>query len=191
MPLRLTLVSHAATSALRAARFHADEPLDDRDGVVGNGTARASSLSSCGPELRTRQTADLLGLDAGVDEALRDCDYGRWTGSTLADLERDEPDAVLEWLRDPAAAPHGGESVLDLLERARRWLDDQAKLSSDRSIAHLVAVTHPAIIRAMVVVAIEATPDTFWRIDVSPLSCTVVQANGNRWNLRELGRSAP
>ena len=33
---------------------------------------------------------------------------------TLSEIVAHEPDAAEAWLRDPAAAPHGGEPVLDL-----------------------------------------------------------------------------
>jgi broad specificity phosphatase PhoE len=35
-----------------------------------------------------------------------------------------------------------------------------------------IVVTDPAIIRAAIVHAIEATPQSFWRIDIAPLSIT-------------------
>jgi broad specificity phosphatase PhoE len=66
------------------------------------------------PALRASQTADALKLDATVEPMLRDCDYGRWTGRALDEVQAQEPEAVTEWLRNPMAAPHGGESVLAL-----------------------------------------------------------------------------
>jgi broad specificity phosphatase PhoE len=41
----------------------------------------------CGPELRTRQTAELFGSHAEVVAALRDCDVGRWSGQRINDLQ--------------------------------------------------------------------------------------------------------
>ena len=69
------------------------------------------------PELRTRQTAEALGLSADIQPMLRECDYGRWAGKKFSEIAADEPDAANSWLRDPAAAPHGGESILDLMRR--------------------------------------------------------------------------
>ena len=83
------------------------------------------------------------------------------------------------WLTDPAGAPHGGESVVDLVGRVGRWMDS---LSAHRM--RVVAVTHPAVVRAAVVVALDAPPKSFWRIDVAPVSRTVLHYRGQAWNLR-------
>jgi broad specificity phosphatase PhoE len=50
-----------------------------------------------------------------------------------------------------------------------------------------VAVTHPAVIRAAIVVAIEAKPVSFWRIDIAPLSIVDLGSNGSRWTLKSIG----
>ncbi|GHJ93227.1 hypothetical protein SNE510_27460 [Streptomyces sp. NE5-10] len=36
---------------------------------------------------------------------------GRWCGRTLEEVAGAEAEAVSLWLSDPAAAPHGGESL--------------------------------------------------------------------------------
>jgi hypothetical protein len=91
------------------------------------------------------QTAEALHLVAVVEPRLRDCDYGRWSGLRFADLQAREPDAIGAWMAEPGLAPHGGESVLDLLQRVGRWL---AERSCERG--HAIVVTHPAIIRAAI-----------------------------------------
>ena len=184
MTTRLILVCHAPTAATRAAAFPADEPLDphgladatDAAGTLGRVDAVLSS-----PALRCVQTAAALGLEpAAVDHALRDGDAGRWTGRTLDEVAADEPDAVAAWLSDPDAAPPGGESLNDLLVRVSEWLPGVPK-------GTVVAVTHPMVIRAVIVNAIAATPASFWRIDVAPLTQTVLRGNSARWTLRSTG----
>jgi broad specificity phosphatase PhoE len=120
----------------------------------------------------------LLGLNADIEPRLRDCDYREWRGRTLAELE---PDAVETWLSDPEAVPHGGESGRALLARVAGWLDELD------APARIVAVTHPSVIRAALVHAIRGTPATFWRIDIAPLSHTVLSGRGGTWTLRALG----
>jgi broad specificity phosphatase PhoE len=185
MTVRLTLICHASTDAVRSAAFPGDEPLDDR------GAARAAELAgqvptvdACwtGPELRTRQTAQALRLNADVQPALRDCDYGRWAGSTLADIAARESEAVNTWLHDPAAAPHGGETILDLIGRVATWLADEA--AHDR---RSIAVTHATIIRAAVVHAMQAPPQSFWRVDIGPLTVTRLSGIDGRWNIVSSG----
>jgi hypothetical protein len=42
------------------------------------------------------------------------------------------------------------------------------------------------VIRAAIVVAIEANPLSFWRIDIAPLSVVELSSNGRRWTLRSI-----
>ena len=176
--VRLTLVSHAMTDAMAAGRFPTDEPLNS----VGHRQVDASielgvtEQAYCGPEKRTRQTAELLGLHAEIDTRLADLDCGRWRGDVLGRVESAD---LAIWLTDPTRAPHGGESVVDLVERVHRWM---TSLTADR--ARLVAVTHPAVIRAAILIALDAPPKSFWRIDIAPVSRTIMHFRGHAWTLR-------
>jgi broad specificity phosphatase PhoE len=185
MTIRLRLLCHAATAATRSAGFPADEPLDDRARQALSGLSHnlhRADRCFVSPSLRARQTAEALNLDATAEPLLSECDYGRWTGRALAEVQAEEPEAVADWLRAPDAAPHGGESMQDLLGRVGHWLDLQ------RSATGLtVAVTHASVIRAAIVHAIEAGPRAFWRIDVAPLSLTKLSGDGQRWNLASIG----
>jgi broad specificity phosphatase PhoE len=185
MTTRLRLLCHAPTSAVRNARFPADEPLEEQP------RQRLHSLhhnlhhaDRCftSPSLRAQQTAEALQLDATIEPLLREIDYGRWTGRLLADLQAEEPQALAEWLQTPDAAPHGGESVQDLLTRVAQWLDVQNGASG-----LTVVVTHASVIRAAIIHAIEAGPHSFWRIDVAPLSVTRLSGDRGRWTLSSIG----
>jgi broad specificity phosphatase PhoE len=185
MTARLTFICHASTDAVRRSAFPADEPLDNigkREAIALAGSAPHADQIWSSPELRARQTAQALGLNAAVEPALRDCDYGRWSGQSFDDVSVREPDAIAVWLRDLAAAPHGGESLLALSQRVATWL--AAELIQHRQS---IVVTHAAVIRAAIVYAIEATPQSFWRTDVAPLSCTRLSGNDGRWNLVSTG----
>jgi broad specificity phosphatase PhoE len=188
MTARLTLICHGSTDATRRAAFPRDEPLDER------GKARAAELAAHLPrvdcswtsaELRARQTAEALGLSASVQPMLHECDYGRWAGKTLSEVAAQEPQAADAWLHDPATAPHGGESILDLMRRVAIWLtDEQAR--DQRSIV----VTHSSIIRAAIVHVMDAPPRSFWRVDIGPLSVTHLTSSGGRWNIVSSGCTA-
>jgi broad specificity phosphatase PhoE len=202
MTIRLKLVCHAATAAVRSYAFPADEPLDPhgqrRLAAVPHGLAsvagdaedrsmgrvadiRHANRCWTSPSLRARQTAEILKLDAAIEPMLRDCDYGRWIGRTFEDVQAQEPDALAAWLHDPDATPHGGESLLSLLARVAGWLDGQGRTSGKT-----VAVTHASVIRAAVVHAIDATPRSFWRIDIAPLSVTTLSGHHGRWTLASI-----
>jgi broad specificity phosphatase PhoE len=176
--VRLTFVSHAMTDAMSAGRFPTDESLN----ALGQRQADTAldlglvDIAVCGPEKRARQTAELLGLSARVDQQLADLDCGRWRGDVLGGVK---PEDLAVWLTDVKRAPHGGESIVDVIARVRNWLDAH---TANRS--RLVAVTHPAVIRAAILIALDAPPKAFWRIDVAPVSRTVLHFRGHAWTLR-------
>lgn len=176
--VRLTLVSHAMTDAMSAGRFPTDEPLNSVghrqvDASIDLGVADAVY---CGPEKRTRQTAELLGLQADVDNRLADVDCGRWRGDVLGGVR---PADLAIWLTDPTRAPHGGETLVDVVDRVRGWMDS---LTARRG--RFIAVTHPAVVRAAILVALDAPAKSFWRIDIAPASRTVMHFRGHAWTLR-------
>jgi broad specificity phosphatase PhoE len=183
MTYTLTWICHASTAAARAAVFPADEPLD-AFGERDCGKTRLPSMPDqawAGPERRTRRTAELLGLAAPIETALRDGDPGRWRGCTLDEIAAEEPEALRAWLESPGAAPHGGESMQALFDRVAAWMESR-RLAGGREIA----VTHPNIVRMAIAFAVGAGPDAARNIDIAPLGMAVTAWNG-RWRLRALG----
>jgi broad specificity phosphatase PhoE len=180
MTTRLHFICHASTSAISRDAFPDDEPLDERGlreaRTLAAGLPGATSAVR-GPSLRCAQTAEALGLDARTDPALDDCDLGRWRGRTLADVYADEPGAVRAWTSAPAAAPHGGESVLDVIARVGAWLEG---LPGER----IIAVTHAAVVRAAVVHVLRAPASAFWSVDAEPLALVSLTGHEGRWRLR-------
>ncbi|ONI87576.1 hypothetical protein ALI144C_09345 [Actinosynnema sp. ALI-1.44] len=174
---RVVLISHAATPATRCASFPDDEPLERPGDPLVVNLGRFTRFST-GPETRCRQTAAALGWDAAVEEALADLDFGDWRGRALEDV------ADFSWLTDPSAAPHGGESVRDVVARVGGWLDG-LRGTGER----VAAVTHPAVVRAAIVHVLTAPAQAFWRIDVAPLSVTRLTNSGQNWTLRETGHT--
>ncbi|MGW4640561.1 histidine phosphatase family protein [Sphaerisporangium sp. NPDC004334] len=160
--------------------------------------ARRRTAVLCGPAVRCLQTAAGLGLTAVVDHGLRDRDAGRWAGRTLAEIQAREPEELVAWLTDPAAAPHDGESVLALIERVAAWLhtahgeagggdrggDGGGGSGGGGGGGRIIAVTHPDVIRAALVHVLGAPPETFWRIDAEPLTSVHLTSHAGRWRLR-------
>ena len=191
MTTRLILVSHAPTNAVRTASFPGDEPLHPPVISLPEAGAEIERMGRwdhalMGPERRAAETAAALrpGVSFVVDPALRDCGYGRWTGRRLADVEAEEPEAVAAWITKPEANPHGGESILDLLKRVALWLDERGGMGG-----RVLAISHPTVIRAAMIHAIEAPPQSFWRINVEPLSVIDLRGHNGRWTLRSLAPS--
>jgi broad specificity phosphatase PhoE len=186
VPARLTLISHAPTPAQRDARFPADEPLEEsaltKLATINWQPRRANQILTA-PELRTQQTAKALNLAGTPTPEIRDLNYSTWQGHTLNDLYAKDPEAVTQWLTDPTAAPHKGESIAHLITRVTNWL---ATLTTEATDAHThtIAITHPAVIRAALLHTLNAPAQSFWRIDIAPLTLTDLRHNGRTWTLR-------
>lgn len=176
--IRLTLICHARTVAQKWACFPTNEPVENplaASDLLADRYATASRIL-CGPELRTQQTAAWFGTNAQIDEALRDCNWGRWHGRSIKDLQHKEGEALQAWLADPSAEPHGGESVVEVSERVAKWLDELKATPG-----HIVAVTHPYIVRAALMQVVQGA--AFNAIDVEPLAAVELRFNGI-WRLR-------
>jgi len=175
---RLTLICHATTPAQQYGRF------PDNESVAMDWQAAALSLAGrykktprlvCAPEARARQTAELFGSDAVIEDALRDGDFGRWKGVDIGRLHGDELQA---WLADSASAPHGGESVDQVCRRVAQWMQ-----TLEAQPGHIVAITHPFVVRAALLHVMQCPVSMFYRIDVEPLSATELRFN-TVWRLR-------
>ncbi|MEV4705111.1 histidine phosphatase family protein [Actinoplanes sp. NPDC049316] len=174
----LRLLACAPTAALRGARFGGDDDIDE------GGLRAALALSPfargdrwvCAPSRAARETAQALGHSAAVEQQLADPDTGRWDGLTLDEAAAADPAGLQEWLTDPRAAPHGGESLAQVRERVGEWLDQVAR-------QRLVAVAHPIVVRAALVHALTLPDEAVWSLEVAPLSLTRLTYRSGRWRL--------
>jgi len=176
---RLEFLCSASTAGLRAAAFPADEPLDLKGRAalarLAGGFARYDRIL-CSPAVSARETAGGLELAASPEPALRDCDFGRWAGRPLAEIEALEPEALGLWLSDPEASPHGGESFAEVVTRVAKWMDALPENSGA-----ILAITHAAVLRAAIVHALGATAHSFLHIDVSPLGRIRLSGGKRSW----------
>ncbi|PCG83283.1 histidine phosphatase family protein [Streptomyces sp. WZ.A104] len=190
MTIRVMLISPAMNAALREARFDGDAPLDRSGRELAEAAAGAvpeAGTHLSGPSTRCLGTAAALGLAAVVTEpALAGWDLGRWTGRRLDEVGAAEPAEVAAWLGDPSAAPHGGESLRDLVGRTGGYLDT-LQGPGGGSGGGVLAVVEPSVVRAAVVHGLRLPLEAFWRLDVAPLSLTELAGRSGRWNVR-LGR---
>ncbi|RKR07689.1 broad specificity phosphatase PhoE [Kushneria sinocarnis] len=177
MTRRLTLIAPAATAAQRLGRLPADEPIELPTGARPP-RIDGPQVAACfrAPELQARQTAEWLGFEATTEATLGNLDIGRWQGHSLESLAGEDPDGLARWLRDPAAAPHGGESIEQLCQRIAPWLTTLAT-------GHTLMVTHSAVIRAFMLAAMEAPAHSYFGLDVAPLTLTRLE-DSTRWRVR-------
>lgn len=101
---------------------------------------------------RARSTARILNralsLPEHLDERLREQDWGRWVGQTVADLHRDSGRQLQA--QEKAGwdfCPPGGEDRRRLRDRSRRALLEAARRWPGRTI---LVITHEGVIKALV-----------------------------------------
>ena len=187
MTAHLLLLCHAATASARTAGFPLDdEPLDPvaearlrrfrgrvrhSDRQLASPLPRAFGTGGRARPLARRRNpvSPIATTDAGGAGR-----YRRRNGASRKASRRGS--------RIPTKAPHGGESISDLIVRMRDWLAGQAAVSGVT-----LAVTHASVVRAALVAALDAEPRAFWRIDVAPLSMARLSGRAGRWNLVGLG----
>lgn len=176
----LTLVAHALTPALRGLVLGGAAEPD----AASLEAARELKLDAdevfAGPEPAAVKTAEAFGLTPRPDNALRDREYGDWTGRSLEELLAADPQQVAGWLEHPHTAPPGGESANDVLIRVADWLGDLASADDSKKV---VAVVHPAVVRAAVLYVLEAPAESLRHVDVRPLSVVHLSAHTGAWSL--------
>jgi len=121
----MQIVTGGRTGPNRSVRFGGDLSLDDRGrrdilALAEIGGPGVCAPGVCGPESATRESARLLAGSAGfaVDDALRTLDTGVWAGRTPEEID---PGELGAWFTDPAARPHGGESIEEFVRRVHAW----------------------------------------------------------------------
>lgn len=192
---RVLLVRHAGTTATRAGRFPTSGDALTAVGWTAAGAgaqglqrwlAGQEARAVRSPALRAEQTARALGLDARVEPRLGPLDLGRWTGRGLAEVAGEEPAALSAWRTDPDGAGHGGESLQRLVARSRDLLAVWAADLAARPAA-VVAVTHGAVLRALVVAALGLPPLGLWQLESSPAAGTALHLRPDGgWTLAAL-----
>ncbi len=130
-----------------------DPPLVDRHAERAQVTKLAGMIARpaqvyASDRRRARQAARPLARTLGarleITAALREIDYGRWTGLTWADVRHREPETYAAYMASwHATAMPEGESQADLQERVSRWWK-RIKPAGD-----VVVVGHLGSIRAL------------------------------------------
>ena len=131
---------------------------------------------------RTMETAEPIAaaasLELRADQDLGEIDLGEWTGKSFDELHGDPAWRVWNRARS-LARPPGGESMLEVQARLKRWLDRTCDRHPEERIA---AVTHSDVIKALAAYALGFSLDQHDRLEVSPASVSVLAAGD--WGLK-------
>jgi broad specificity phosphatase PhoE len=142
----------------RKQAVHAGEILADL--LVRDGRNKAQLAFVSSPLGRARATMELvrgaLKLPVNgyaLDDRLREIAYGEWEGSTLAEMQAEDPELFARrQLQKWTVAPPGGESYISVQKRMQSWYDQLPE--------NTVAVAHGGTARALMVVLGIETPES-------------------------------
>ena len=98
--------------------------------------------------------------------------FGQWQGLTYSDIAANHGDNHLFWLGPPTNRPPGGESFVDLMQRASAAIQEINERHKGRDI---VAVTHGGTIRAALALAMGLGADAAVRFEAENVSLTLIE----------------
>jgi probable phosphoglycerate mutase len=155
--IELLYIRHGETvwNRQRRVQGHRDSPLTANGWRQAERVARRLEAAfgpglhdfvwQASPLFRAWQTAvviaEAVGFDPariGHDDRLREMTWGRWDGLTAAEIEAVDPDLWRARIADrwTVAPPGGGETQMDIVERARAWLGSLPPGSRTLAVAH-------------------------------------------------------
>ncbi|HEY4505216.1 MAG TPA: histidine phosphatase family protein [Candidatus Paceibacterota bacterium] len=156
--MKIYIIRHGLTNYNKIGRINSrgvDEPL------APEGVAQAEETSQNMPEgivkiyasplLRTRQTADILNKDLGLEieyaPELMEVDFGLFTDRTWVEIE-EEYKGFRRSFTDQTYdfTSHNGESITDVVGRARKMIE---KIKKDHVNERVLLVTHGGVVRAI------------------------------------------
>ncbi|AAW74606.1 histidine phosphatase family protein [Xanthomonas oryzae] len=152
MRAQITLLRHGDTGQ-RSYRGQLDDPLTElgwqqlraatADGVWD--AVVASTLQRCA--LFATELTQARAIPLQLDPRLREYHFGRWQGVPVADIDRDEGDALGRFWADPVGhPPPQAEPFADFCARLSAALDDIVARSPAQRV---LVVTHGGAIRAL------------------------------------------
>lgn len=172
-----------------------------RKGVLPDGTERVAhgytpqtaavylpSMSQltvfCAPDVAV---PDGQGHILRPQDALRDRDYGTWAGTALQALDSVQQHA---FLTDGIFTPPEGESFVAAYHRTALWLD-----GISRTLSAAVVLARPAVVRNLLLKVLYQGEGAVGlshavRVDVPPLSYSLISCHAGQWRLGMLGAPA-
>lgn len=152
MSAQITLLRHGDTGQ-RSYRGQLDDPLTElgwqqlraatADGVWD--AVVASTLQRCA--LFATELAQARAIPLQLEPRLREYHFGRWQGVPVADIDRDEGQALGRFWADPVRhPPPQAEPFADFCRRLSAALDD---IVAGHPAQRVLVVTHGGAIRAL------------------------------------------
>jgi probable phosphoglycerate mutase len=191
-PTRILLVRHGVTDFTAQGRLDgrggADPSLNasGRSQAAAAGRAAAHLLGDTAARLVTSSLtraietgaaiAEATGLEPVVDPDWDEQNFGDWDGASVAELVREDPEALRALRNDPTYARPGGETHEEMAERVLAAFDRCVTAGGVT-----VVVCHRKPIMAVLAHLLQMPHETIWRLAAAPGSLTAVEvwADGN------------
>ena len=125
---------------------------------------RAPSEQSEGTRSQVQRWLKNIGETVAENEPLIEVDFGRWSGMTFDELERDGAWRRFNEHRATAGVP-GGERAIDVQARAVAALD---RIRAAHPGGRIAVVSHADVIRVAVLHCLGAPLDFVHRIEIAP-----------------------
>jgi broad specificity phosphatase PhoE len=174
--LESELTPKGIAQAYRAARL-----------VVGYQPVRLISSDLSRAVRTAEQISVATGLPVTLDARLRETHLGKWQGFTPEELEVEWPGAIAAWRADPTWAPPGGESRIDVANRALPVVAElERELSGEEPVTAMFCA-HGGLISSLACSLIGLVPNS-WIVfgGLSNAHWAVVQRRpepGSPWRL--------
>jgi broad specificity phosphatase PhoE len=176
----LILVRHGRTGLNAAGCLvgRLDPPLDEvglaQAAAIGEALKGIDRVVSS-PLLRTRQTAEYIGVPVEIDDRWIEVDYGDYDGVALGSPQ--SASLWEHWRADTSFAPPGGESLDHMSERVVAAVEELLIAAATTDIA---VVSHVSPIKVGVAWALGAGAETAWRshLDQASISRIASTARG-------------
>jgi len=127
------------------------------------------------PLERARSTVAALNPEANAVSVadLSDQDLGAWAGRRRTEVHKANPQ--IEWTSPAFVQPEGGENFAQVVDRVAALVERLVRHYPGRP---LVAVSHVALIRAAIVLALDLPIAAVMQFDIGPLSLTHLSWTG-------------
>ncbi len=190
--MRLILARHCQTSWHAERRYvgSTDLPLDDTGMkqaklVASHLTDTELDAVYSSPLSRCLQLANMIvegrSLDVTIDRRLHEIDLGRWTGQSYDDVALRDEETLKRWLEDPASVTlPDGESILDVRERVKSWLEDALDAYLGRTV---LVSSHSTPIKVMLTLLLGLPLSGVHSLSVSLASISSITYDGKSSNL--------
>jgi broad specificity phosphatase PhoE len=186
---------HGRTAWNLEGRFQGQLDVSLDDTGLAQARAAATVLATLAPDaivssdlkraaVTAAELAALTGLEVSYTAGLREAHLGSWQGLTRAEVDEQYPGEAAAWLRGELERRGGGESYVEVAERAVTVIE--AGLEKLPESGTLVAVTHGGTARVAIGWMV-GLPAEHWRVLGALSNCcwSVLGQSRRGWALLE------